>query len=93
MVATQKKWTLLFTKQSMNDAKKIASADLTKNANKILDVLENNPYQNPPPFEKLLGDLQGCYSRRINIQHRIVYEIDPIKQTVLIFRTFSHYGE
>lgn len=93
MVAKSKRWQLLFTKQAMKDAKKIASAGLTKNTDKVLDVLEVNPLQNPPPFEKLMGDLRGCYSRRINIQHRIVYEIDSKSHTVTIFRLFSHYGE
>ena len=93
MVGKSKKWKLLFTKAAMKDAKKIASANLTKNTDKILDLLEIDPLQNPPPFEKLLGDLKGCYSRRINIQHRVVYEIDPKSHTVTIFRLFSHYGK
>lgn len=86
-------WKLLFTKKAEKDAKKIASAGLIKNVNKLLDILEMNPYQTPPPYEKLVGDLTSCYSRRVNIQHRIVYEVNPDDKTVTIFRMFTHYGE
>lgn len=77
----------------MKDAKKIKSANLTKQTDKILDILEKDPFQNPPPLEKLTGDLSGCYSRRINIQHRIVYEVEIENHSVRIFRMFSHYGD
>jgi len=76
----------------MKDAKKILSPNLQKQTDKVLDVLENDPHQNPPPFEKLVGDLSGCYSRRINIQHRMVYKIEPEDHVVRILRMFSHYG-
>ena len=66
-------WQLLFSKQSLKDAKKLKGANLWKNTEKLLDVLRNNPFQSPPSFEKLVGDLDGAYSRRINIQHRLVY--------------------
>ena len=85
------KWTLLFTKSAKKDAKKIVSSGLTKNVDKILNILEINPLQNPPPFEKLSGDLNGAYSRRINIQHRIVYDVDSANHAVIIHRMFTHY--
>lgn len=91
MVEKEVKWTLLFTKSAKKDAKKIVSSGLTKNVDKILNILESNPFQNPPPFEKLSGDLQGAYSRRINIQHRVVYDVDITDQTVIIHRMFTHY--
>lgn len=91
MVNNLKKWTLLFTKSAIKDAKKINSSGLIKNADQILNILEINPYQNPPPYEKLLGDLIGCYSRRINIQHRIVYEVDNKDRIITIHRMFTHY--
>ena len=72
-------WRIVFTKQAQKDAKKLASGGLRPKAEKLLDILCENPYQTPPPFEKLLGDLSGAYSRRINIQHRLVYQVlaDP----------------
>lgn len=76
----------------MRDAKKIHSANLQKQTDKVLDILETDPYQNPPPFEKLMGNLNGCCSRRVNIQHRVVYKIEPEDHTVRILRMFSHYG-
>ncbi len=91
MVEKVIKWTLLFTKSAKKDAKKIVSSGLTKNVDKILNILEINPFQNPPPYEKLSGDLQGAYSRRINIQHRIVYDVDSTDHTVIIHRMFTHY--
>ena len=91
MVEKVVKWNLLFTKTEKKDAKKIVSSGLTKNVDKILNILEINPFQNPPPFEKLSGDLQGAYSRRINIQHRVVYDVDSEDHTVIIHRMFTHY--
>lgn len=91
MVEKVVKWNLLFTKSAKKDAKKIVSSGLTKNVDKILNILEINPFQNPPPFEKLSGDLQGAYSRRINIQHRVVYDVDSEDHTVIIHRMFTHY--
>ncbi len=84
-------WQLLFSKQSLKDAKKLKSANLWKNAEKLLAVLRNNPFQNPPSFEKLVGDLEGAYSRRINIQHRIVYQVIKEEKVVRILRMWTHY--
>jgi Txe/YoeB family toxin of toxin-antitoxin system len=85
------KWRLVFTKQAQKDAKKIANSGFKPQAEHLLKILKENPYKNPPPYEKLLGDLTGAYSRRINIQHRMVYEIlDDIK-TVKVIRMWTHY--
>jgi toxin YoeB len=85
------KWRVVFTRQAQKDAKKLARAGLRNNADALLAVLAENPYQSPPPFEKLVGDLAGAYSRRINIQHRLVYQIlDDIK-TVKVIRLWTHY--
>ncbi len=84
-------WTLKFTKQAQKDAKKLSSAGLKPKAQKLLEVLKQNPFQNPPPYEKLVGDLSGCYSRRINIQHRLVYEVFKDEQAVKILRMWTHY--
>jgi toxin YoeB len=84
-------WRLVFTKQARKDAKRIARAGLKPQAEQLLEILRKNPYQSPPPFEKLLGDLSGACSRRISIQHRLVYQIlDDIK-TVKIIRMWTHY--
>jgi Txe/YoeB family toxin of toxin-antitoxin system len=85
------KWKVLFTKQALKDAKKINDAGLRLRAEKILSILEKNPLQNPPSFEKLVGDLTGAYSRRINIQHRIVYQIYKVLKTVKVIRMWTHY--
>ena len=84
-------WQLLFSKQSLKDARKLKSANLWKNAEKLLDILRQNPFQNPPPYEKLVGDLEGAYSRRINIQHRLVYQINKEEKVVRILRMWTHY--
>ena len=85
------KWELVYAKQAQKDAGKIVSSGLKKKAKELLDILAEDPYQKPPPFEKLKGDLSGAYSRRINIQHRLVYQVlDEIK-TVKIIRMWSHY--
>ena len=84
-------WRIVFTKQAQKDAKKIAAGGLRPNAEKLLDILRENPYQTPPPFEKLLGDLSGGYSRRINIQHRLVYEVLTDEKVVKIIRMWTHY--
>jgi Txe/YoeB family toxin of toxin-antitoxin system len=84
-------WRVVFTKQALNDAKKLSAAGLQPKAEKLLDILRENPYQTPPPFEKLIGDLSGAYSRRINIQHRLVYQIIDDKKTVKVIRMWSHY--
>lgn len=84
-------WTLVFTKQAQKDAKKLKASGLRPKAERLLELLELNPYQNPPPFEKLVGDLAGATSRRINIQHRLVYQVlDDIK-TVKVIRMWTHY--
>ncbi len=84
-------WRLVFTKQAQKDAKKIAHSGLKLQAERLLEILQENPYKNPPPYEKLIGDLTGVYSRRINIQHRLVYQIlDEIK-TVKVIRMWTHY--
>jgi Txe/YoeB family toxin of toxin-antitoxin system len=84
-------WRLVFTRQARKDAKKIAQSGLKPQTNRLLDLLREEPYRNPPPYEKLLGDLSGACSRRINIQHRLIYQIlDDIK-TVKIIRMWTHY--
>ena len=84
-------WRIVYTKQAQKDAKKIAASGLRPRAEQLIKILEKNPYQDPPPFKKLVGDLAGAYSRRINIQHRLVYEIlDEIK-TVKVIRMWTHY--
>ncbi len=85
------KWKLVFTKQSQKDAKKLNSSGLRTKAETLLQILSENPYQNPPPFEKLVGDLSGAYSRRINIQHRLVYQSLDQTKTLKIIRMWTHY--
>ena len=84
-------WTLVYTKQAKRDAKKIARSGLKPAVQKLLKVLEKNPYQNPPPYEKLVGDLSGACSRRINIQHRLVYQVLTEIKTVKVMRMWTHY--
>jgi len=84
-------WTVVYSKQAQKDAKKLAAAGLRAKAENLLRILSNDPYQNPPPFEKLVGDLEGAYSRRINIQHRLVYEIFTSERVVRILRMWTHY--
>jgi Txe/YoeB family toxin of toxin-antitoxin system len=84
-------WRLVFTKQAQKDAKKIAQADLKSQANRLFDLLREDPYRNPPPYEKLVGDLSGAYSRRINIQHRLIYQILKDIHTVKVIRMWTHY--
>ena len=84
-------WRIVFTKQAQKDAKKLASGGLRPNAEKLLDILRENPYQTPPPFEKLLGDLSRAYSRRINIQHRLVYQVLAEEKVVKVIRMWTHY--
>ena len=85
------KWTILFTKQAQKDAKKIFSSGLRDNVERLLTIIADNPFQNPPPYEKLLGDLAGAFSRRINIQHRLVYQVLPDTRTVKVIRMWTHY--
>ena len=84
-------WRAVFTNRALKDAKKLSEAGLRSKAEKLLDILRENPYQTPPPFEKLLGDLSGAYSRRISIQHRLVYQVLPDEKTVKVIRMWSHY--
>jgi len=84
-------WRIVYTKQAQMDAKKIATAGLKPKAEKLLEILSNNPFQTPPPFEKLIGDLSGAYSRRINIQHRLVYQVLEEIRTVKVIRMWTHY--
>ncbi|MDD5008883.1 MAG: Txe/YoeB family addiction module toxin [Syntrophorhabdaceae bacterium] len=84
-------WRLVFTRQAQKDAKKIAQSGLKTQASRLLDILREDPYQNPPPYEKPVGDLSGSCSRRINIQHRLIYQVlDDIK-TIKIIRMWTHY--
>lgn len=84
-------WEVVYTKQAMKDAKKLAASGLKPKAQELIALLANDPFQNPPPFEKLVGDLAGAYSRRINIQHRIVYEVFAIEKTVRVLRMWTRY--
>jgi Txe/YoeB family toxin of toxin-antitoxin system len=84
-------WSVVYTKQAQKDARKIASSNLKPQAQRLLDIIAKNPFQNPPPFEKLVGDLAGAYSRRINIQHRLVYQVYDAKRTVKVLRMWTHY--
>jgi len=85
------KWSLVYSRYAIKDAKKISAAGLRDKAQNLLDILEVDPLRNPPPYEKLVGDLKGAYSRRINIQHRMVYEIFRKEKTVRILRMWTHY--
>jgi len=84
-------WRLLYTKQARKDAKKLTAAGLQPKAQESLDVLAADPFQSPPPFEKLVGDLSGAYSRRINIQHRLVYQVLAEERAVKVLRMWTHY--
>ncbi len=84
-------WTVVFTKQARKDAKKLSASGLKSKAEAIIQILHENPYQVPPSYEKLVGDLSGAYSRRINIQHRIVYQIFDEEKTVKVIRMWTHY--
>lgn len=84
-------WEVVYAKQAMKDAKKLAAKGLKPKAQALLTVLAIDPFQNPPPFEKLIGDLAGAYSRRINIQHRIVYQVFTKERTVRVLRMWTHY--
>lgn len=84
-------WEVVYAKQAIKDAKKLTASGLKANAQELLAVLADAPFQNPPPFERLVGDLVGAYSRRINIQHRIVYEVFTKERTVRVLRMWTHY--
>jgi Txe/YoeB family toxin of toxin-antitoxin system len=84
-------WSIVFTKQAQKDAKKVASSNLKPQAQRLFDIMAENPFQNPPPYEKLIGDLAGAYSRRINIQHRLVYQVYDAEKTIKVIRMWTHY--
>ena len=84
-------WQLYYTKQAQKDARKLAFSGLKNKAQELLAVIEVDPYQNPPPYEKLVGDLSGAYSRRINIQHRLVYQVLEKEKSIKVLRLWSHY--
>lgn len=84
-------WQLAYTKHAQKDAEKLASAGLKEKAKALLEIVADNPFQNPPPYEKLVGDLAGAYSRRINIQHRLVYQVLQEERVVKVLRLWSHY--
>lgn len=84
-------WELFYTKQAQKDAKKLSASGLRRKAEGLLEILKKDPFQNPPPFEKLVGDLAGAYSRRINIQHRLVYQVLAATKTVKVIRLWTHY--
>ncbi len=84
-------WELVYTKQAQKDARKLASLGLKNKAKLLLDIIQKDPYQNPPPYEKLVGDLSEAYSRRINIQHRLVYQIYEKEHTIKVIRLWTHY--
>ncbi len=86
------KWRVVFTRQAKKDAKKLAQASLRTKAEYLLDILKENPYQTPPPYERLVGRLSGACSRRINIQHRLVYQVLDDVKTVKVIRMWTHYG-
>ncbi len=85
------KWRVVFARQAQKDAKKLAAAGLKPRAQELLAILAADPFQKPPPFEKLVGDLSGAWSRRINIQHRLVYQVPEEKRLVKVLRLWSHY--
>lgn len=84
-------WLLVFTKQAQKDAKKLSGSGLKSKAHELFKIIEENPYQTPPPYKKLVGDLTGAYSRRINIQHRLVYQILEVEHIIKVIRLWTHY--
>ena len=84
-------WEVIYAKHAQKDAQKLAASGLKAKAQELLTIIKENPFQNPPPYEKLVGDLSGAYSRRINIQHRLVYEVLQDQRTVKVLRMWSHY--
>ncbi len=85
------KWKLVYTKQAQKDAKKIFASNLKAKVAELLEIIQGNPLQTPPPYEKLVGDLAGAYSRRINIQHRLVYEVIELERVIKVIRMWTHY--
>jgi Txe/YoeB family toxin of toxin-antitoxin system len=86
-----KRWRVVFTRQAAKDAKRIAEVGLKEKVSYLLEVLGEDPFRSPPPFEKLVGDLAGAYSRRINVRHRLVYQVLPSERTVKVLRMWTHY--
>jgi Txe/YoeB family toxin of toxin-antitoxin system len=84
---------ILYSKSALKDAKNLTSANLDKKAKELIEIIKKGPFKNPPPYEKLVGNLSGAYSRRINIQHRLVYEVREDDKVVRILKMWSHYGE
>ena len=84
-------WDVVYSRQSIKDSKKIEQSNLKQVVKKLIEIIKNNPFQNPPPYEKLVGDLIGKYSRRINIQHRLVYEVFEKENVVRVLRMWTHY--
>jgi Txe/YoeB family toxin of toxin-antitoxin system len=84
-------WAIVYTKQAQKDARKLASSNLKPQAQRLLDIIARNPFQTPPPYEKLVGDLAGAFSRRINIQHRLVYQVYEAERTIKVVRMWTHY--
>jgi len=84
-------WEVIYTNHAQKDSKKIIESGLKEKVKSLITILENNPFQNPPPYEKLIGDLSGAYSRRINIQHRLVYQIFEDKKIVRVLKMWTHY--
>ncbi|MCY7297139.1 Txe/YoeB family addiction module toxin [Alteromonas sp. a30] len=84
-------WNVVFTKQAQKDAKKLTSSGLKNKTKALLEIIQEDPFHTPPPFEKLVGDLAGAYSRRINIQHRIVYQVLEESNTIKVLRLWTHY--
>ena len=84
-------YSLIFSPKSVKDAKKLVSANLKEKCQKLLDIIKQNPYQNPPPYEKLIGDLSGYISRKINIKHRLIYKVLEEKKVVKVLRMWTHY--
>jgi len=84
-------WELYYTKQAQRDAKKLSSSNLRLKAEALLEIIKDNPFQPPPPFEKLVGDLDGAYSRRINFRHRLVYQVFPGMKAAKVIRMWTHY--
>ena len=84
-------WSIVYTKQAQKDARKLASSNLKPQAQRLINIVAKNPFQTPPPYEKLVGDLAGAYSRRVNIQHRLVYQVYAAERTVKVVRMWTHY--
>ncbi|UTY27015.1 Txe/YoeB family addiction module toxin [Treponema denticola] len=84
-------WTVVYSKQAAKDSKKIEQSNLKESVKRLIEVLKNDPFQNPPPYEKLIGDLTGKFSRRINLQHRLVYEVFGKEMIVRVLRMWTHY--